>query len=437
MTYYLFPKTFIIHVMNGMTIPSDITPFRIENSQSASPSSFISVRKAGDLNEKRCNTSTVCPKEWFSPSLHYYLSNILQQLQKIKMQQFISTSIEHLSNTYYSLCNNENASESPNFTETKTISKINIGGTNRLFFYELLELFQTLHLSMDMYSPIRIFFMGDGNMNISALQSIQRIRNNSLYDNYFLFESEPLNAFLRETPNRVTSIRTTEQEQNSKYFTISNLDNCISKYESSMELIISDAVLPIVHSIGISHNYIQDQEYQITRIAMLQVCFALCMQKKNGIFILKLGNCFSPLSLDLICILSSFYNKTYFTKPIVSDSSSSVRFIVCKGFMYDQIKEYYPILKNIFERVLSTGLFTGPSSVYLSRFLKWNIPKLFILKIEEINFIFGQPQLEQLQHIHSVLTHKYKQDKINHFIKSNTQKCIQWCIKYKIPFLNV
>jgi len=31
------------------------TPFRIENAQSASPSSFISARKAGDLNEKRCN----------------------------------------------------------------------------------------------------------------------------------------------------------------------------------------------------------------------------------------------------------------------------------------------------------------------------------------------------------------------------------------------
>jgi hypothetical protein len=31
-----------------------ITPFRIENAQSASPSSFISAREAGDLNEKRC-----------------------------------------------------------------------------------------------------------------------------------------------------------------------------------------------------------------------------------------------------------------------------------------------------------------------------------------------------------------------------------------------
>lgn len=419
MTYYLFPKAFIIHIMNDTIVSTDI------------------------INE---NGSYL--REWFSPSLHYYLSNILQQLQKIKMQSFISNSIDHLSNTYYLLCNNnnnnphnnENASDTPILTEPKTISKINIGGTNRLFFYELLELFQTVHLSMDMYSPIRIFFIGEGNMNISALQSVQRIRNHSTRDNYFLFESDPLNAFLREIPNRVTSIDTThdtEEDRNSKYFTCSNLDKCILNYESSMELIISDAILPMIFPMnGLSDDCIQTQEYQTTRIAMLQVCFALCMQKKNGIFILKIGGCFSPLSLDLICILSSFYNKTYFTKPTVSDSSSSARFIVCKGFMHDQIKDYYPILKNIFERVLSTGLFTGPSSIHLSRFLKWNVPKLFVMKIEEINSIFGQPQLEQLQHIHSVLTHKHKQDKINHFIKSNTQKCIQWCIKHKIPFRN-
>jgi 23S rRNA U2552 (ribose-2'-O)-methylase RlmE/FtsJ len=334
--------------------------------------------------------------------------------------------------------------DSPN-VENKTISKLNVVGNNRLFFYELLELFQTVRLSMDMHSPIRIFFMGEGNTNISALQSIQRIRNNSGRDSYFVFESDTLTIFLREMLTRVTVINTTqntEKEKNNTYFTLSNLEKCISTYESSMELIISDAFLPQIHSSSeISEDYIQDHEYQTTRIAMLQVCFALCMQKKNGIFILKIGDCFSPLSLDLICILSSFYTKTYFTKPTVSDSSSSARFIVCKGFMYDQIKGYYPVLKNIFERVLSTGLFTGPSSekssVYLSRFIKWNIPTLFVTKIEEINSIFGQPQLEQLQHIHSILTHKYKQDKINHFIKSNIQKCIQWCIKYKIPFRNI
>lgn len=416
MTYYLFPKTFIVNIVSEHIVIPDII-----------------------------NNNVPYMKEWFSPSLHYYLSNILQQLQKIKTQYYIPNSIDHLSNTYHLLCNySENRVDSSTQTDPKTISKINVGGMNQLFFYELLELFQTVHLSMDMHSPIRIFVMGEGNMNISALQSIHRMRNNSARDNYFLFGSKPLDTFLKDTPLKMASIHMAlvlDKETNSEHFTLSNLNNCISKYESSMELIISDAILPMITRVNkLSEDFIQDQEYQTTRIAMLQVCFALCMQKKNGVFILKMGDCFSPLSLDLICILSSFYNKTYFTKPTVSDSSSSGRFIVCKGFVYDQIKDYHSVLINIFDRVLSSGLFTDSSSTqstpYLSRFIQWNIPKLFVVKIEEINSIFGQTQLEQLQHIHSVLTHKYKQDKINHFTKSNTQKCIQWCIKYKIPFRN-
>jgi hypothetical protein len=195
-------------------------------------------------------------------------------------------------------------------------------------------------------------------------------------------------------------------------------------------LIISDAIIPIQYT----DDYIQDYEYQTTRIAMLQVCFALCTQKKNGILILKIGDCFSLLTLDLICILSSFYNKTYFTKPVVSDSSSSSRFIICKGFLHENMEDYYPFIFEMFNKTASS--FDSISPPYLHRFIEWNIPKLFVMKIEEMNSIFGQPQLEQLQHIHSILTHKYKNDKMNHFIKANIQKCIQWCIKHKVPFRN-
>jgi len=368
MTYYLFPKAFV-------------HPF-----MSATPS------------ESEQN---------FSPSLQYYLSDILKHLHKIGYA-------DHLSNAYYFLYNSG--------SDVSKISKINVLGSNSLFYYELLELFQTVHLSMDMYYPIHIFFIGESNMNMSALQCIQRIRNQSIRDEYHLFSSD------MQSDSNVTI-----HPSGDTYFTVENLERCIAE-KCSMELIISDALLPFV---GDKKDYIQQYEYQTTRIAMLQVCFALCMQKKNGIFILKLGDCFSPLSLDLICILSSFYNKTYFTKPTVSDSSSSCRFIVCKGFIHENIKEYHPILIGIFKTVLSSGIFGSESKVRLSRFVKWNISKMFIMKVEEINSIFGQPQLEQLQHIHSILTHKYKNDKTNHLIKTNIQKCIQWCIKHKIPFRNI
>ena len=345
----------------------------------------------------------------------------------------------HLSNTYRSLCNYTESLEMGDIEDSKiikNISKINIIGKNPLFYYELLELFQTVHLSIDMHFPINVFFIGEGNSNISAFQCIQKTRNFIIRDKYFSFSSESLECFLRETNKQdsINRIDEYENKQNSielENYTFKNLKRCIMYQQSSMELIISDAILPMTYN----NEYIQDYEYQTTRIAMLQICFALCTQKKNGILILKIGDCFSPLTLDLICILSSFYNKTYFTKPVVSDSSSSSRFIICKGFLHENIFDFYPFIFEMFNKTISS--FDSVSSPYLYRFIHCNIPKLFVMKIEEMNSIFGQPQLEQLQHIHSILTHKYKHDKINHFTKANIQKCIQWCIKHKVPFRNV
>jgi hypothetical protein len=158
MTYYLFPKAFV-------------HPF-----MSATPS------------ESEQN---------FSPSLQYYLSDILKHLHKIGYA-------DHLSNAYYFLYNSG--------SDVSKISKINVLGSNSLFYYELLELFQTVHLSMDMYCPIHIFFIGESNMNMSALQCIQRIRNQSIRDEYHLFSSD------MQSDSNVTI-----HPSGDTYFTVENL----------------------------------------------------------------------------------------------------------------------------------------------------------------------------------------------------------------------
>ena len=62
-----------------------------------------------------------------------------------------------------------------------------------------------------------------------------------------------------------------------------------------------------------------------------------------------------------------------------------------------------------------------------------DIPYIFINKLEDINAIIGQQQLE------NILTTFYliencKEEKIDIIKKNNIQKCLQWCIKYKIPY---
>jgi hypothetical protein len=70
------------------------------------------------------------------------------------------------------------------------------------------------------------------------------------------------------------------------------------------------------------------------------------------------------------------------------------------------------------------------------RFLSFEIPYYFIQKIEEYNSIFGQKQIQNIHYTLCMIENKYKQEKIDLLIQTNIKKCMDWCIKYNIPYYN-
>jgi len=160
---------------------------------------------------------------------------------------------------------------------------------------------------------------------------------------------------------------------------------------------------------------------------IIRLCTILAYQAKNGVLLWKIGDCFTPLMLDIIYFISSFYHKTYFIKPIVMDPSKPEKYIVCKGFCP-------PV--NYMEKIMSlyNVVYNTTDSIY--RILSIPIPHFYLNKLEEINYIFGQCQLEQMHTILLLIGHRYKNDKINSYSKINTQKSKEWLNKYNIPFIN-
>ena len=55
------------------------------------------------------------------------------------------------------------------------------------------------------------------------------------------------------------------------------------------------------------------------------------------------------------------------------------------------------------------------------------------MKMDDMNIIIGQQQLESLDMVINILKNKNKEDKIETIKKSNIQKSVVWCEKYKIP----
>jgi hypothetical protein len=173
-----------------------------------------------------------------------------------------------------------------------------------------------------------------------------------------------------------------------------------------------------------------NQEISIARLLFAQICFAVTMQKKNGLFILKIFDCFMEHSVDLLYILSSFYDKVYIIKPQTSRYANSEKYIVCRDFLFETNEHFFPFLYNAFDKMCS-------SEKPIYRFLNIPIYYYFINKLEEYNAILGQQQIENIHYTISLIEHKYKQDKIDNLIKINIQKCIQWCTKNDIEYNNI
>ena len=56
----------------------------------------------------------------------------------------------------------------------------------------------------------------------------------------------------------------------------------------------------------------------------------------------------------------------------------------------------------------------------------------FLNKIEEINAIYGQQQIENILQL--VEDNQFKIKKVEKMKIINIRKCIQWCINYKQPY---
>ena len=168
-----------------------------------------------------------------------------------------------------------------------------------------------------------------------------------------------------------------------------------------------------------------NQESNIIKLLFAQVAYAICMQKRGGVFILKIFDSFMQSTIDIIYLLASCYEKIYITKPQTSRYANSEKYIVCKNFVFDNCEEIYPFLFNAFENMTM-------SNTIPKRFLKIPISSYFLNKLEEFNAIFGQQQIENIHNTILLINNKNKITKIENLIKTNIQKSIQWCLKHNI-----
>ena len=160
------------------------------------------------------------------------------------------------------------------------------------------------------------------------------------------------------------------------------------------------------------------------------IMLILRFQRSNGVSIIKIYYVFHKPIVDMMYLITSLFDKVFVIKPNTSNITTFEKYLVCKGFISNEnklelYKQNYIKLNNFIKNLPHENVSTIISN---------NIPYYFINKIDDMNCIIGQQQLEALDLIISIFKHTNKEDKIEIIKKINIQKSVNWCEKFQIPY---
>ena len=119
-----------------------------------------------------------------------------------------------------------------------------------------------------------------------------------------------------------------------------------------------------------------------------QILNIVKMQIKGGYCIFRIMDTTNIQFIQLLYLFCACYTKVYVCKPDADCATSLEKYIICTEFIQNVTVNYKQL----------------------------SIPYYFFVKINELNSIFGQIQLEHLR-----------------YPNESTEKLINWCSEFSIP----
>jgi 23S rRNA U2552 (ribose-2'-O)-methylase RlmE/FtsJ len=293
-------------------------------------------------------------------------------------------------------------------------------------FFKLIEIFNIFNIDFGS-NPITSFHLAEGPGGFVEALITYRENNNTVNNKDIYYGMTLINDDDENIPGWKKSKYFLNKHQNVKIVTgkdktgnLLNVDNlwfCYDNFKNSVDLITGDG------GFDFSTNFNQ-QEHLSVNLIFSQIVYALAMQKKGGMFVQKIFDIFTQITIELLYILSSLYEKCYIVKPHASRCANAEKYIVCKNFKLDNT---YDLIKKF------SDFFSYLDDKPIYKILNIKLPYLYINKIEDINAILGQQQLENILSTLHILDNN-KPDKLDTIKKNNILKCIQYCIKNKLPY---
>lgn len=288
-------------------------------------------------------------------------------------------------------------------------------------YFKMIEILNNFDFKFMKLGAIKSFHLAEGPGGFIEAISRKRQTKNDVYHGMTLMDNHvdvPKWSKITNLMKEMQNIKLVFGPKNDgNLYLKHNLDFICKHYENSMHFITGDG------GFDYSIDFNKQEENSINLI-YCEVLYALIMQKSGGSFVLKVFDIFHRNTIEILSLLCYFYEKVHIYKPLTSREANSEKYIVCVNFK--RKKNYDLIIKNLKHN------FHLMKSKKIVGIFNYDMNSFFLNKIQEINAIYGQQQIENIlctiNHVHD-----FQKEKISKMKQNNIEKCKKWCHEHKQP----
>ena len=252
-------------------------------------------------------------------------------------------------------------------------------------FFKMIEMINTFDFLTER-NPIQTFHLAEGPGGFIEAFNYKRKNPNDIYYGMTLINDNTNIPSWKKASHILNSNKNIKIEygasKNGDLFLKENLLYCNKKYAKSMDYITGDG------GFDFSSDF-NNQEDISFKLILSQIFYALVMQKKGGHFVIKIFDIFKIKTIEVIYLLCNLYENVFIFKPNTSRSANSEKYIICRNYKNNNKR----VISNIIENF--DILINQVENIYSLFNIEFN--QLFITKLQEINAIYGQQQLENIK----------------------------------------
>lgn len=226
------------------------------------------------------------------------------------------------------------------------------------------------------------------------------------------------------TSKKVGKYKSRDTGDLTDFKSISNFRKEIKKTKKYSHLVTADG--------GFAWEDENYQEQEAYPLILGEILAGVMVQSKGGNMVIKFFETFTIMSIKILYLLSTLYDEVYFYKPYFSRLSNSEKYLVCKGFKYDQKKDkgVLDVLFSDLEKILKQF---DTEQYIVDIFPEIVIPKDFINKIRLFNIQIATKQIEMINLIITYIQeNNYFGDKYHEYLDIH-KKSIKFWIETFLP----